>query len=725
MAIRPKTKPLDVKSDILWRIYVVMLIMLVGAMILILRIGSIQYIEGKDLLIKANLMHIQEMSIKATRGNILADDGHSLFATSLPYFQVHWDIMVVPEDTFMKYVDTLAICLASYIDDEYTPGAYRQRLIDARERGDKYFKIRQNVSFIELERLKTFPIFRMGGRLKSGLIEEEMAKRQYPFKMLAHRTIGYNRVTDQGSGAFDTIKVGLEGTWNHILAGEEGKRDMQQLSKDIWVPVNDITKIEPRPGKDIVTTINVDIQDVAEKALLESLQTYEGQHGCVIVMEVKTGAIKAIANIGFNEDRTQFWEDYNYAIGENIEPGSTFKLASIMTLLEDGHVKLDDTINLNQGKWQFYDAEMEDASAHGLYLTTMEQAFEMSSNVGIAKMIQKYYNGSTAKQETFIRRLSDFMLDKKTGIEIDGEREPFIKDPNRQDWSGITAPWMSIGYELEMSALQLLTFYNTVANGGQMMKPMIVKEIRSYGTTEKVFQPKIVKRKIASKNTLEKATYLLTRVVESKRGTAHSIYTPAYKIAGKTGTAIMNWKAHEAGREAKKYRASFAGFFPADNPVYSCIVVITNPKSGLYGGRIAAPVFRKIADYCHATSVESHKPINQGDVVYTDATLPKLQVGFKTDLMALMKHLNMPFKDASTTAWAVGFVENDSLSLLTRNIQEDVVPNVVGMGLKDALYLLENQRLRVRVVGVGKVKSQSVKPGRNIHSVQTITLVLG
>jgi cell division protein FtsI (penicillin-binding protein 3) len=258
-----------------------------------------------------------------------------------------------------------------------------------------------------------------------------------------------------------------------------------------------------------------------------------------------------------------------------------------------------------------------------------------------------------------------------------------------------------------------------------MMKPQIVKEIRSYGDVVKTFQPKVVKKRIASKSTLETATYLLTRVVESKGGTARSIYTPQYKIAGKTGTAIINWKASQKGTESKKYRASFVGFFPAEKPVYTCIVVITNPKTGLYGGTVAAPVFRKIADYCYSASVENHAPINNDKIVYTDATLPKLQVGQKDDLKYLMKHLDMPFKDVSTTPWAVGFVENDSLTLLTRNIQEDIVPNVVGMGLRDALYLLENRRMRVKVVGVGKVKSQSVKPGRSIRSVQTITLVLG
>jgi len=542
--------------------------------------------------------------------------------------------------------------------------------------------------------------------------------------MLAHRTIGYNRIFDGNNTTADSVQVGLEGFWNSTLSGEEGKMWMQQLGKDVWVPLNDISKVEPRAGQDIVTTINVDIQDVAEKALLESLETYEAEHGCVIVMEVSTGQIKAIANIGFNKDRTEYWEDFNYAVGENIEPGSTFKLASMIALLEDGYVKLDDTVNLNAGKWKFYDATMEDSSPHGIYYTTIEQAFEMSSNVGIAKLIQKNYNNSKDKQERFLKRLNDLVLNKPTGIEIGGERKPFIKTPDRSDWSGITAPWMSIGYELEISPLQLLTFYNAVANGGQMMKPQIVKEVRSYGAIEKSFPPQIVKKRICSQKTLETAKHLLTRVVESPEGTAHNIFTPQYRIAGKTGTAIINWRAYDKGSESKKYRASFAGFFPADKPVYSCIVVVTNPKKGLFGGTVAAPVFRKIADYCIASSVEAQVPINSKKVVYTDATLPKLQVGNKEDLIQLMNHLKMPFKDNTKSRWALGMVENDSLTFMPRKVQNDVVPNVVGMGLKDALFLLENRRLRVKIKGVGKVKFQSVKPGKDIKTVQTIYLYL-
>ncbi|WBM75251.1 penicillin-binding protein [Saprospira grandis] len=718
-----KITKLTPKQDVLWRIYLTFALMGFIGILIMGRIASIQYFEGSQLREKAEQEHIALKDVKAPRGNILADDG-SLLATSLPYFKVHWDTKVVPRDTFDKYVDTLATCLATYVYTDKTPGLCRQELINARDSSRRYHPILPNVSYILLQKIKEFPIFSMGDRLKSGLIVEQMAKRQYPFKMLAHRTIGYSRVVQTANGP-DTLSVGLERSFDDVLAGEQGKQYMQRLSKDLWVPVDDISKIEPRAGQDIVTTIDVNIQDVTERALLESLQQYEGEHGCAIVMDVKTGAIKAIANIGFNKERTEFWENYNYAVGERTEPGSTFKLASIMALMEDGYVKPTDTVNLNEGRWQFYDETMEDASYHGLRLTTVGKAFEISSNVGIAKLTHKYYNKSKEGQSQFIQRLSDMVLTQSTNVDIDGEREPYIKDPNNSDWSGITIPWMSIGYESELTPLQMLTFYSAVANGGQMMKPQIVTEIRSYGSVVKKIPPKVVKRRIASEATIQAATDMLKRVVASPKGTAHSIYTPRYDIAGKTGTAIMNYKAHKQKGEAKRYRGSFAGFFPADNPAYACVVVITNPRTGFYGGRVAAPVFRKIADYCYSLSLGSHKALNADEAVYTDATLPRLPVGQKEDLNYIMKELNLPFADSSATPWAVGMIRNDSINLRSRNVQKDVVPNVVGMGLKDALFLLENNRLRVRVLGVGKVKSQSVPAGRSIQSVQTITLVLG
>ncbi|MFT5645354.1 MAG: cell division protein FtsI (penicillin-binding protein 3) [Aureispira sp.] len=729
--------PVDVRNAILWRIYVVMLMTIIAAVVILLQIGKVQYMDGEALREKAKSIYVALRPVEAPRGNILAESG-SLLATSLPYFQLHFDTKVVPKDTFMRYVDTLASCLARYVDNEYTIGAYRARLTDARNRGHRYFPIRKNVGYLELEEIKKFPLFNKGGQYKSGLIIDKMSKRQYPFKMLAHRTVGYIRsyvkISQSGdtirdvSGApvIDTMRVGLEEAFDHILSGEETKKLMKCIGSNIWVPLTDMSEIEPKSGKDIVTTLDVNIQDITEEALLRTLKTNQADHGCAIVMEVATGEIKAIANIGFSKNRSSYWETKNYAIAEAAEPGSTFKLATMMALFEHGHVKPTDIVNLNKGRIEFYDETMEDASYHGLTNTTVSKAFEISSNVGVARLANKYYNKDKASQKKYIDYLRSLQFESSK-LGFSGEGSSFIKDPDYKDWSGITIPWMAIGYESYLTPLQTLNLYNTIANNGQMMKPHIVKEIRSFGKTEQRFRPEIISRNLVSEKTVGYVKQLLESVVAGKNGTAKNIKPEHYSIAGKTGTAIINYRAYRDRGETKQYRSSFAGYFPADKPVYSCIVVITNPRIGFYGGRVAAPVFKEIADKCYSKIIDVHNAINDSSRVYRGDKMPNLQVGFKSDFETLIEGLNMPYKDASKTRWAVSRIENDTLSLLTRNIrnQDKVIPNVVGMGLRDALYLLENRNVRVKVRGSGKVKSQSIKPGRSVNEAHTIELVLG
>lgn len=727
-------KPVDVKNAILWRIYVVMLLTILASLVVILKIGKVQYIDGTELRERADSIYIALRPVEAPRGNILAENG-GLLATSLPYFKLNFDTRVVPKDTFMKYVDTLAACLAKYVDNEYTVGAYRDRLREARKAGHRYFPIRKNVGYLELERIKKFPLFNKGGQYKSGLIIEKMSKRQYPFKMLAHRTIGYIRPyvkveqgdtlrNEDGTIKRDTFRVGLERAFDHVLSGEETMKPMKCIGRNIWVPLSDMSQIEPKAGKDIVTTLDINIQDVAENALLKSLKNNQADHGCVIVMEVATGEIKAIANIGFLKDRTSYWETRNYAIVEAAEPGSTFKLATMMALFEHGYAKPSDTINLNLGQAKFYDETMEDASYHGLKQTSIKKAFELSSNVGIARLANKFYNKDKEAQNKYIDYIRGLKFESSK-LNFAGEGSSFIKGPDHGDWSGISIPWMSIGYESYLTPLQTLNLYNTIANNGKMMKPHIVKEIRTFGKTEQRFRPEIIHRNLIGEKTIAYSKELLETVIAGKNGTAKNIRSESYTIAGKTGTAITNYKAHKDRGVAKKYRASFAGYFPADQPVYSCIVVVTNPRAGFYGGKVAAPVFKEIADKCYAKIVDVHFAINDSTRAYATQKMPDLQVGYKDDFKVLMEELGMPYADESTTRWAVSRVENDTLSLLTRNIQEKIVPNVVGMGLRDALYLLENRKIRVKVRGHGKVKSQSPKPGRSINEVHSVELVLG
>ncbi|MCH2044676.1 MAG: transpeptidase family protein [Saprospiraceae bacterium] len=712
-------EPVDIKNSILWRIYVIMLISIIGAVVIILRIGSVQYFEGANLIAKSDEKRIKKIALKSNRGNILSENG-GLLATTLPYYTVGWDPKVVSQEIFDQYVDSLALCLAQYIDNKLTPGAYSEKLREARLRigeGQNYMFIRNNISFLELEHMRTFPIFNLGAE-KSGLVAKQKNERQYPFGILANRTIGY-RVNDDW--------VGLEQSFNDdVLQGnKEGDSiEVKNIGNGIQVPVEDLSDIEPKAGKDIVTTLDINIQDVAEKALMQSLKKHRAISGCIVVMEVATGKIKAIANLG-TVDKENYFEFKNYAAGEPVEPGSTFKLAAMMALFEDGYVKPSDTINLSLGQAKFYDERMEDASYHGLNQTNVRKAFEISSNVGVAKLTNKYYNHSKSAQRQFINRLEQFNLHKSTQIELKGEKIPTLGSPDDpQKWSGVSIPWKSIGYEVALTPLQLLTFYNAVANNGKMMKPYLVSEIRAYGSTEKKFKPVVIKRRIAKESTIQYAKEILFDVIQGSKGTAKDIRTQQYNIAGKTGTAIMNIKEHKRKNVPKRYRGSFVGFFPAEKPVYSCIVVINDSESGWYGGTVAAPVFREVADYCYSHNIQAHDPINLEPTVYTDKLLPDAQIGYKPELLNLMKELNMPYDDKSGTQWVMGRVANDTINLLTRNIQQEVVPNVKLMGLRDAIYLLENLGLRVKAVGHGKVISQNIPPGRSIKSIRSRTIIL-
>jgi cell division protein FtsI (penicillin-binding protein 3) len=572
--------------------------------------------------------------------------------------------------------------------------------------------IKRGVSYPQLQEIQQFPIFNLGNKNRSGLIVESVNKRLTPFKILAHRTIGYIRDNAE--------PIGLEAYFDKTLRGTEGKQLVRRVSKDLWVPVSELNGIEPMPGKDLITTIDINIQDVAENALLNTLREYDAEHGCAIVMDVETGAIRAMANIG-KTDQGNYWETYNFGVGAATEPGSTFKLVPILALLDDGLIKLTDSINLNYGKHKFYDEEMTDAIDHGLDSTTVQRAMEMSSNVGVAQLTHKYYN-KTGKAAKFLEHIRRMHLNEPTGIELAGEANPFIKDVDRNDWSGTTIPWMSIGYELQITPLQLLNVYNTLANGGKMMKPYLVTEVQELGKTVKRFKPTVLERSLFRPSTVKQATEMLVGVVE--RGTADNIRSETYYIAGKTGTAITNFKKTAKNNNYRKYQASFAGFFPADRPMYSCIVVITEPKTGIYGGKVAAPVFKEIADYCYASQIKGQKPLNQKTFVWANDRMPDLQIGYKEDIERVLKLLKMPYQLESGASWVVARAEKDSIKLKARQFQDKLVPNVVGMGLRDAVFLLENRGVRVNVVGAGKVKSQSVKPGRSTIGVSNITLVL-
>ncbi|MGB0982815.1 MAG: penicillin-binding protein [Saprospiraceae bacterium] len=708
---------MDIKNELLWRIYTIMFLVVVFAMFIFGRAILIQTQETEELMAMADSLYVDYRPVMADRGNIIAEDG-SLLATSLPYFKVYMDTKAtgLTKDTFYTYVDTLARSLANMTNSKYTYGGYLDRLQLARENNNRYLLIAKNITFQDLELMKRFPLFKKG-RYKGGFIVERMSKRQRPFRMLAHRTVGYVRE--------NANPVGLEGAFDDVLKGEQGFQYMQRIPGNVWIPLSDVSAIEPENGHDIVTTIDVNIQDVAGNALLRALKKHDADHGCAVVMEVKTGAIRAIANIGKTKDGN-FWENYNYAVGESTEPGSTFKLAAIMALLEDNLVTLNDTVSLEMGKTEFYEETMVDASFHQLDSATVRKAFEISSNVAIAKMVNENYN-LTKKGDKFIARLQQMGLDKQTGIEIEGEGNAYIKEAYSSTWSGTTLPWMATGYEVQLTPLQMLNFYNAVANNGVMMQPYLVSKLQDYGKTYEEITPKVLNKKIASYETIKQVQSLLEGVV--KRGTAKSINPPNYSIAGKTGTAQINYRKRKPGSKTQ-YQASFAGYFPADNPEYSCIVVINDPKiNGFYGSEVAAPVFKEIADRCYASKIDLHLPSNpQGNekIAFTSNKLPDFNIGYKDDFTNALSFFEIQHKDlAQSTPWTVVNADSTALKFQPRKgMERGIVPNVVGMKLRDAVYQLEKVGLKVKVTGVGTVRSQSVPAFASTSGKRVITISL-
>lgn len=721
---------LNVKNEVLYRVYAVAAAVLVVALVIFGRLYQLAVIEAPKWRAKSDSLFVKFVDVRADRGNILADDG-SLLATSLPYFDVHFDAKAegLTDEVFMQNVDSLALLLSTHVHTEFTPGAYRDWLISLRNapdntRGIRYWPIAEKVPYHKMMLIKDFPLFRLG-RHKGGAIIEQRPQRERPFKMLAQRTIGYVR-----EGA---MPVGLEGQWDNVLGGSLGKQMMLRVPGDVYIPINDYAEIEPKAGDDIVTTLDINIQDAAENALLRACQRHDADHGCAIVMEVKTGKIRAMANIGRTPDG--WWETYNYAVGQRVEPGSMFKLASFMAMLEDGYLDdFEEKVPVHKGKVKIYKEELIDAEPHGMDTMTVQQVFENSSNVGTATLVMKHYG---SKPSAFLERLEDFGLYLPTGVEVGGEEEPYIKSPGdkKSDWSGTTLPWMSIGYELLLTPLQMLQFFNAVANDGRMMKPYIVQRIEQYGETVKEFPPTVVKRSIASRSTIKKAKQLLEAVVQN--GTARKIDPKFYRIAGKTGTAQLNYHKFKA-QAGIRHQAAFCGYFPAEDPVYSCIVVVSEPKQGGYhGAEVAAPVFRQIADKCYAMKAELHPPINaqpKPDTVRT-AQLPNIDAGLTDDVKDALRWLKLDWHEPNasgsffssskekTADWVVLKAQNDTLHMLNRLVSEKTVPSVVGMGLKDAIYLLENRGCRVRAEGVGKVVRQSIAPGTNAKG-QTVVVWL-
>lgn len=700
---------MSLKKDIVWRVGVVYIFMLALAIAVLMKIAYLQVFEGKDLTQQAHKNVLRTFPLESNRGGIYAADGR-LLATSVPYYEVRLDTRStgLEKGAFMDNVDSLAYCLSNLFHDLSTT-AYKRKLVNAFKRGERFLLLKRRVNYMQLEEMKGFPLLRRG-RYKGGFIVLQNNIRIHPHGGLAARTIGYLSKSERGN------VVGLEGAYDDYLTGTAGLRLMQKVNGDLWMPVDDENEVEPEDGKDIITTLDVNIQDVAESALKRQLALHEAHHGTAVLMEVATGEVKAIANL----ERTasgDYKETYNYAIGESTVPGSTFKLASIIAALEDGAVKLTDTIDTGEGVVYYYDQKMKDSHEGGYGKLSVAEVFEKSSNVGISKIITDHY-GDDPKR--FINRLYRMNLNEPLDVEILGEGKPMIKYPGDPLWSGITLPMMSIGYEVQLTPLQILTFYNAIANGGEMVKPKLVKEVRYRGKLVEKFKTQVINPSICSRATLKKVQRLLRGVVE--QGTANNLNNPNYAIAGKTGTAqIANRDYGYRDKSKISYQASFAGYFPADQPKYSCIVVVNAPSRDVYyGNLVAGPVFKEIADKVYATSFDMHKV---STVEVDEIKIPYTKHSFKPELLGALKALNIRFDTTDVRSnWVVTRAKDSTVVVHNEFVGDEVMPNVVGMGIKDALFLLENMGIGVSFQGRGTVLEQSIRPGAYLSQHKNVTL---
>ena len=717
---------MTVKNEVLVRVYIVLAALAVLGAVIFAKAFQISVLQGAEWRDQGTDEYLIMREIAADRGDILAMDG-SLLATSLPFFDIAFDpnSSGMSQQDWDENIDSLAYLLAEEVVDGYTPGAYKEYLVQKRREGREYIPLKKKVPYAEMARIKQFPLFNLG-QMRGGFIAVPKFDRDRPFGMMARRTVGYFREPEDGG---DSLYVGIEGSYNQVLRGEAGLQPMVKLNRSgtAYKPVNDLMLIQPRPGLDVKTTIDIDLQDITEQALYRTMKKHDAEYGTAIVMEVQTGAIRAIANLGKSRrEGDDFWyEDYNYAVGTATEPGSTFKLASMMALLEDGHVGVYDTLDLELGRWEVYDETMQDASYHGLNETSVKTAFEISSNVGMAKLVKHFYGKDRASAERFIERMHQFRLHVPTGIEIRGEDAPYIKRAYSDDdnWSGTTLPWMAIGYETELTPLQTLTFYNAVANNGYLMQPKLVTEIQQYGETVEKFPFTRVRRRIAEEETIATAQFLLEGVV--KNGTAKKHDPPHYDFAGKTGTTQLDYSRIGDRRTVGGYQASFAGYFPARNPRYSCIVLVSKPKNGFYGSEVALPVFREIADRTVAIKADLHPTLVTEGPIENHRKLPRNDAGFREDVQYVAAAFDLPVGKMTANEWTVlKPTDAHQVNLVPRTVSSSLVPDVTGMGLRDAVYLLENLGYLVEFSGVGKVKRQSIRAGTTNRG-QRIKLFLG
>lgn len=661
-------------KNISYRIYLVACAIFVMAIAIAIKLTNIQWIEGDYYRKLAKERTVKNFVIPANKGNIYSADG-SLLATSIPNYEIRFDAVAPKAEAFEKNVkplsDSLSILLGK--PSSFFLNEFRK----ARAKKNRYFLVARDLSYTEYMKIKAFPMFNLGA-YKGGIIVEQETVREHPIGKIAERTIGYERKTPSGI----PDGKGIEWAFRKYLNGKDGKILKQKIAKGQWKPIRDVNEIDPQDGYDVISTIDVFIQDIAHHALLKQLTDYEADHGCVVVMETKTGQVKAISNLGRAGDGS-YYETTNYAVAESHEPGSTYKLVDLMVLLDDKKIDTSAVFDSYGGVIKYSGKSVRDSHQGGYGKISLARGFELSSNT---VMVQAVYNNYKNNPSEFVNHLNKYGLNKSLGLSIKGEGKPFVPQPSDKNWSNLSLPWMAFGYGVSITPLQTLTFYNAVANNGVMVKPQFVSEIKEWNRTVKKYNTEVMNQKICSQETISKLHAVLENVV--KKGTGSKLYSKDFSMAGKTGTAQVNY--HKAGKEGLYYASSFVGYFPADKPKYSCIVVVHKPNTSnnnYYGADVAGPVFKRIAQkiFTDAPSTNEIKNINR----------------------KILKQ------------------ENSYEAYVKKSQKQQLsIPNLKGMSGMDAVALLGNLGVRVKVIGVGKVKKQSIQPGENLAKNTTITLEL-
>ena len=664
----------------------------------------VQVVNGPHLRSMARNMNLRNDTLFAERGNIYSEDG-VLLCSTIPQFDLHIDFSVIKKDTFDKYKDTLAESFSAILKDK-SKAAYLYELTTEFNDTARYYELAHNLPYYDYQLIKQLPIMKLGSR-RGGLVVEQKNKRINPFNVMALRTIGLWRKNSQ--------VIGLEATYDSVLKGANGYCIKQRMPGGQWMIIQG-SEQEPTNGFDLVTTLDVSIQDIAEHALESQLSKFECLYGTCIVMEVKTGKVKAIANLGRQKDGS-YWEDFNYAMIPT-EPGSTFKLMTLLSLFNDKHITVEDQVNAQGGSASFGNRTMKDSHL-GLGVLSVKQAFALSSNVAMAKLAYQFYAANPTAYTNFLKKLQ---LDQKTGIDLLGERKPVVKTPLNKSWSATSLPWMATGYEVMIAPLRTCMIYNAVANNGTMMKPYLVNAIRSFDKDVQVFEPEVVVPQIASKDAIRQARQALEEVVLT--GTGKHIQSPFYSIAGKTGTAQVADKGITYTDGV--YQGSFVGYFPANNPTYTIAVVIrTKPHSGAYyGGTIAAPVFRMIADKIYANSIgQNHNQLDSLAKVNNSNVVAVAQQGSKVN--KILQALNYKYTNASNATWTLlQDVNSTGARSAGVPIYANNMPDLSNMHLSRAIALLEACGLKVEVKGAGQKVSQSILPGQKIVKGQKVTITL-